>query len=220
MTAQGPTTTRMSRLQTAPSSATLTADVTLSGSALEVRARVQNIGRVPIYVLDQLWRPGPDGKPERERDQAYRWLEKDTLRLLVGVPPLPQTRTIRLHLRPFATRVAPGATLDVHVLLPTPVHEYDPYFGDALGTEFTNVTANAVELYVQLVTEGDQVSIEPAQWPEYKDRFAVTAFELGGRHDGELVAATATLRGIPAQRRSGEFVRVDPRATPMSEDHP
>ena len=191
------------------------AEVTASATELAVRARIENKGPSPLYVLNELWRIGPDGKPERDPAHAFRSLEKDTLRLLLGVPPLPPYRSVRLHLKPFATRIAPGATLDLRFGLPEPIHEYNPYFTERADTQLHDVTANAVELFVQVVTEREGVAAQPAGWPWAKDLWNVgPVFQLDAPQASEVLGARAELTGIRARRRVGEFERISRRANP------
>ncbi len=214
----GTTSARPLRMTALPGSASgvqLAADVSLGDSELNLHARVENKGRAAIYVLHELWRIGPDRNPVRDPERAYRSLARDTLRVLLGVPTLPIDRTVRLHMKPFAARVEPGGALDLRLGLPLPTREYNPYYTDKPETEYHDVTANAVELYVQLVTQGDGIHAQPAGWPWAAGLYDVgPAFELGGQHRGEFVAAATQLPGFRALRRVGDFARMSREATP------
>jgi hypothetical protein len=201
---------RLTPHTTANAAVRLAAEVLVTADELHLHARVQNAGKAPIYVFDTPWKPSStDNTIVPDPEQAFRFLDRATLRIVMGVPPLPAWLAVRLHYAPYATRVEPEGVLELRIATRQPVREYNPYFSEDSGTRFEGVTADGVELAVQYVTARKGIVVQPAQWPWAASKFTVGPIsQLDGAYAGELLRASALVPSFPSLRRAGEFSRV------------
>jgi hypothetical protein len=142
-------------------------------------------------------------------EQAFRFLDRGTLRVVVGVPPLPRLSAVPVAVKPFAERIEPGQRLDLRLTFPQPVNEYNPYFADDENQRYTDVTASEIELVIQYLPESKGVVATPAQWSWAASLYSVRPLShLGGAWPGAYVRASATVPDVHARLRVGEFERI------------
>jgi hypothetical protein len=183
------------------------------GTSLELRAALRNDGDRAIYVLDRPFRLDEKSKFVADVHAPYRFVMDGVLRLLLGNPPRPGRETF-VPMRPFATKLGPGASRPVAFAISSPVKEYNPYCLERASTRFADVEVRSVELLVQFVTERKDLLVTPGAWP---DTFEVhPSGVLGQARTDEWAAATAALPFDirVARRTDGDFARLTLALTP------
>jgi hypothetical protein len=188
----------------------LEAEITVGSDALAVRAQVRNAGRTAIFVFNEPWLPtGPEYAPAPDPARAFRFVDKATLALLIGVPPLPPNRHVHVAYKPYATRVAASGSLDIHFTASLPTKEYNPYYAEDSTAHHEDVVSREIVLIVQYLTETAGVTAQPALWPWASAFFAVMPISApGGFYPGEQLVASASVPPFHVARRAGDFARI------------
>lgn len=131
-----------------------------SGVALEVsfatsahkdvtaRIRVTNGSPVPIYVLGGLWNLDRTSKPIPDPQKIYRFVIDGRLRLLLGVAPLPRSKTTLYRNVPHLIPLEPKKSVELLIAPPAPLKEYNVYFEEQPDSRYEAVRIDAVELLV------------------------------------------------------------------------
>jgi hypothetical protein len=145
-----------------------------------------------------------DNQPVPDAKQVYRFEQRGVLRLLFGTPPLPGTRTVALHLAPWAVSVGHGSSHETLAVLPLPVEEYNPYFAPSAQRETRLVSR--LDLVVQFVMETEGLRATPLPWA--KNRVQVPAPVIKAAGVGAYLRASAPLTGVSAVCEGKGFARL------------
>ena len=144
--------------------ASLTCELKSFADRLELTYRVREKDGREAWVLDAL---PEDQKPAaRREDPIYlAWSERAAaLRAVQGIAPLPPDRLVEVRVIPFATRLAPRATLERVVRIPLPVRETGPYDPPDPSTKTRAASVEKLVLDVHLL-RSDLAGFESKPWP-------------------------------------------------------
>jgi len=134
----------------------LTASVELGEKKLIVHYEIANESRTDIYVLDIL--PLYDLETMKPRvdinHSVIIWSEPDAVRLIRGLPPIPEEMDVTAYITPKASKIEPGKSLKRKLELPLPLVESCPYYPPVVQKEdekyeFSKITT--LKLYVDVV---------------------------------------------------------------------
>lgn len=178
---------------------TLSVKHVVSSQGLEVHYTVNNDLAEPIYVLDKLYeraRQDPDNanaelsKAKLDPEGVYRYVVGSSLRLLLGVAPLPRGVNVRVRNVPWATKVEPKHAAHGTLKLALPIKEYSAYF-------------NAQDGYVPAKVQSFELFVE------YHRGRAVETSPVSGASDALEITGGAPLHDLQLLRSGPQAVQLD-----------
>lgn len=177
----------------------LTAKLKKADGRLDVHYTVHNGDKAPILVFNRLH--GGGHPREADGQQAYRFVEGDVLRLLLGPAPLPSV-PVTFKNMPEATRIEPYSSFEADLSMTLPVAEYSVYFDDVDAEGRAAERVHAVELFATYI---DATGIETIPSTTFPGAFTVSS-------PGKLQTAASGPVALTLEvvRQTGEFSRFKP----------
>jgi hypothetical protein len=169
------------------------------GGKLSIHYEIVNHEAQDAYVLN---RPSTS-QGGLDSEKVYRFERDGTLRLLLGVAPLPRRKSVLYRNVPFATRIAPNGTLKDTVALNMPVSEYSPYFAMGGSDEIKHVDRVVLLVDYFLAEAGIPVKAVPDMPGLFKATGASRRFVK------MLLSEKRSPSPIEVKRRTDEFDRID-----------
>jgi hypothetical protein len=181
------------------------------GSSLVCDYRVENFGPTEAYVMHALPGIDPETRAARANDQAMVIMLGPDGDVIVGkfVAPLPTDRRIAMPVFPFARRLSPGQAIESRLVIPLPLAEGSPYFGDLPLRSYEMVDIKAMVFtigYWAVGTDG-LVALAGDHTPEL---FTVVTRDTA--RSAALATQRFPTRGLQLFKRTDQFPRVIPLA--------
>jgi hypothetical protein len=180
--------------------------------------RVVNESDVPVLVFDKIWDHDPSSKLRPDPETIYRFVERGTLRMLLGQAPPPANKNVLYRNVPYMTRVEAHATLERDIVIAAPVREHNVYFpppkkkggedkkdGD-VPEGFTTDVTKSVELFVEYLPA--TADIKTGASPLLPD--ALYLDTPGAWSKALLVRSGSKPLAVPVLRRTDAFQRWTP----------
>jgi len=186
--------------------ASLTCELLSFADRLELTYRVREEGGREAWVLDAL--PDDQKPASRREDPIYlAWSERAAaLRVVQGIAPLPPDRLVEVRVIPFATRLAPRATLERIVRIPLPVRETGPYDPPDPSTKPRSANVKKLVLDVHLL-RSDLAGFESKPWPHLAGTHLVRSTNVAG--DARRVTCELAIPPINVFFAPRGFTRVE-----------
>lgn len=123
------------------------------GEVLVFDCSIANHAGVPLYVMDALPMADPvSGRPLLDPDAVSLWLDEEgTMRILRGVPAMPEGQDPLERIVPLAVRLAPGETLERRITQPLPLAEHSPYVPAGHLRDYRLVPISGVAVAVDVI---------------------------------------------------------------------
>ncbi len=138
------------------------ASASVAEGALKLRLRIRNGEPREIYVFDRLWALDAASNIVPDSQQIYRFLHDHTLRLLLGMAPLPRMKKTLFRNVPFVTRIDAGAAREREISIPVPIAEYSPYFKGEKAADYTGVTVDGIEVFLDYLRASPDLATVPS----------------------------------------------------------
>lgn len=124
------------------------------GDTLVFDYSITNTAPIPLYVMDAVPLADPvSGRPRVDPDSVSLWLDEEgTMRILRGVPPLPEGQDPLERIVPLAVRLAPGEKLERRIAQRLPLAEHSPYMPEGHLRDYRLVPILGVAVAVDVIT--------------------------------------------------------------------
>jgi hypothetical protein len=177
------------------------------GQGLVCDYRVENLGPTEAYVMHALPGIDPESRAARANDQALVVILGSDGDVIVGkfVAPLPTDRRVAMPVFPLARRVSAGQAIESRLVIPLPLAEGSPYFGDLPLRRYEMVDIQAVVFTIGYWAAGTDglVALAGDHAPEL---FTVVTRDTA--RSAALVTQRFPTRGLQLFKRTDQFPRV------------
>jgi hypothetical protein len=195
--------TRASGVAAGAPPVSLRASFEFSPKELKVRLHIANRGEADVLIFNRLWIKS-DGKPAPDPEKIYRFVRDSKLRLLLGMAPLPRSKTPLYRNIPFVTRLQPGRTLEEEIRISAPVKEYNVYFPVLDGNPYVPDKVARAEVFAEYLIDSPAIKTQPSSF----DPTALKIVSPGSWDAAQLAASGPVPLDLQVLRRTDEFERL------------
>ena len=190
----------------APSDITLSCRPSRVENSLQFDYSVANLSASDIYLLDGFPRVDPTThEASIDPNGAYvTALEGRAAFVLKGIPPLPRN-PVTVRIIPLGSKIAAGETLERTLVLPMPLAEQSPYFGELPLRNYEQYDISRVIVGVQILRSTKE-GFAAGQADFASGYFRVQTLKTV--HDAETLTCEFPTKSLILLKRKDGFVRI------------
>jgi hypothetical protein len=182
---------------------TVTANIQLAEKKeLQLALLVKNGAPRDIYLINRLWTLNEQNMRVADPEQIYRFVQKEDLRLMLGVCPMPRS-TVTYRNVSELTLLPANKSFESQYVIPIPVLEYNVYFEKTNAENSRETQVSQIEVLVEFLAAGEAVKVKPSTFQD--DALELVSPE--SLKDIQIARSEPKKLSLPAWLRTDEFAR-------------